>query len=115
MVIHHQRFWKGEEAGELSLGFKRHQSQYPGCPYIPAGQGTKLSLTPKALGGSSRHFKGPGQREVSEGSAMLLSALPPCQLPAQPPVPPCISSSWLNYFSWELCNPCFMGLRSEEV
>lgn len=57
MVIN-QRFWKGVEGGELSLGFKKHYSRYPGLPYTPAGQGTKLSLTPKSFGGSSTALRG---------------------------------------------------------
>lgn len=54
------------------------------------------------------------QRKGGEAPPSLLGLLP-CPLLALPPAPPCISSCWLNYFSWEPCNPCFMGLKSEEV
>ena len=52
----------GRRRRESCLWDSRSRKACPqGCPYTPAGQGTKLAQTPKAFGGSSRTLRSQAQ------------------------------------------------------
>lgn len=105
---------EGGKGGQLSLALEKYRSLQPGLPPYPSRSGSPNLPNSKAVEGPSRASR--SQAREREMTALPLPlGLPPCRLLAWPPAPPCISSAWLNYFSWEPCNPCFIGLKSEEV
>lgn len=50
---HVPKVLEGSGGRRVVSGFQEALQPYPGLPYTPIGQGTKLSLTPKSFGGST--------------------------------------------------------------